>query len=55
MAGNQLISTFFNCERIYDLKRFGYGRENNYKETEKMIKCLIEYRNKNGQSIPKKS
>ena len=55
MAGNQLISTFFNCERLYDLKRFGYGRENNYKETEKMIKCLIEYRKKNGQSIPKKS
>ncbi|MBR5489959.1 MAG: hypothetical protein IKV79_01675 [Oscillospiraceae bacterium] len=52
MAGNQMISLFYNCGTLIQYKRTGQGKEKNYIEFETMVKKLIEIRQKNNQSIP---
>lgn len=52
MAGNMIISTYAVCEELIKLKRRGWGKGQNYAEFEKMVKDLIAYRKRHGQSTP---
>lgn len=52
MAGNKIISTYNNCEKLLCHKRMGVGNGNNYSEFSKMVNDLIQLRLKKNQSIP---